>query len=118
MSSEAHLLMAHYLTELGVGFKTEYRFHEERKWRFDFAVPEHRVAVEIEGGIYVQGRHNRGKGYQSDLDKYNAATACGWRVFRFSTQDVKSCKAKETIGNALGHVKSVADAVWPVRETR
>jgi len=63
---------------------TEYKFHPQRRWRFDFAWPNHKVAVEIEGGSWVRGGHNRGVGYQKDCEKYNAATAMGWRVFRLT----------------------------------
>jgi hypothetical protein len=64
----------------------EYRFHPKRKWRFDFAWPASRIAVEINGGVWVQGRHNRGKGYLADLEKMNAAQAAGWRVGQFTPQ--------------------------------
>lgn len=70
----------------------ELLFHPVRKWRFDFSVPVVQLAVEIEGGIHTRGRHTRGVGYQGDLDKYNAALALGWRVFRFSTTDVRNGK--------------------------
>ena len=46
------------------------------------------VAIEIEGGIFLNGRHTRGRGFQEDLTKYNMATALGWRVFWFSVEDV------------------------------
>ena len=62
----------------------EFRFHDERKWRFDFAWPESRIAVEIEGGIWSGGRHTRGAGFISDAAKYNHAAALGWRVFRLT----------------------------------
>jgi hypothetical protein len=61
----------------------EYQFCE-RKWRFDFAWPQEKLAVEIEGGTWSNGRHSRGSGYESDLLKYNRATALGWRVFRYT----------------------------------
>lgn len=60
----------------------EYRFHPTRRWRFDFAWPDAKVAVECEGGIWSRGRHVRGRGFESDCEKYNAATLLGWRVFR------------------------------------
>ena len=62
----------------------EYRFHPIRKWRFDFAWPASLVAVEIEGGTYRRGRHVRPEGYANDCEKYNSATAMGWRVFRLT----------------------------------
>lgn len=63
----------------------EYRFHPVRKWRFDWAWPERKIAVEVDGGVWVQGRHNRGSGYLADMEKLNAAAEAGWRVFRFAT---------------------------------
>ena len=62
----------------------EYRFHPTRKWRFDFAWVRERVAVEIEGGAWSQGRHTRGAGFSEDCAKYNAATCAGWSVLRFT----------------------------------
>lgn len=70
-------------------FEQEYRFHATRKWRFDFAWPDIKLAVEIEGGVYTQGRHTRGKGYEGDLEKYNEAAIDGWTVLRFSTNQIK-----------------------------
>lgn len=77
----------------------EYRFHPERKWRFDFAWPERKVAVECEGGIWKRGRHVHPVGYLKDCEKYNAAALLGWRVFRFTRESVKS--AAPMIAEAL-----------------
>ena len=60
----------------------EHRFHPDRGWRFDFAWPEHLVAVECEGGIYTGQAHGSISGILRDIGKYNAATELGWRVFR------------------------------------
>lgn len=68
----------------------EYRFHQTRRWRFDFAWPELKVAVETEGGTWVNGRHNRGSGFEKDCEKYNNAAALGWHVFRFTSRQVQS----------------------------
>ena len=66
----------------------EYMFHPERKWRFDFAFPAQKIAVEIEGGIWNAGAHTRGRHFESDAAKYNAAAKMGWRVLRYSTEMV------------------------------
>jgi len=60
----------------------EYRFHPRRRWRFDYAWPEYKVAVEIDGGQWKPGggRHNT----DADREKLNTAAAMGWRVLRFS----------------------------------
>ena len=73
--------------------KAEYRFLKKRRFRFDFAWPDRMMAVEVEGGVFSGGRHTRGMGYTRDLEKYNLATLHGWRVFRFTTQDVTTQKA-------------------------
>lgn len=62
----------------------DFRFHDKRKWRFDFAFPEALVAVELEGAVYSRGRHTRGAGYEKDCEKYNAAQLLGWRVLRYT----------------------------------
>ena len=66
--------------------KTEWKFHTSRRWRFDFAIPELKIAIEIEGGLWVQGRHNRAAGYIKDMEKYNAAGKLGWLVLRYTPQ--------------------------------
>lgn len=69
----------------GMELVKEYRFHPVRKWRFDFAIPDHRIALEIEGGHWSGGRHVRGVGYRNDCEKYNEAVKLGWRVLRYTT---------------------------------
>lgn len=73
-------------------YECEFRFATSigRDWRFDFAWLPEMIAVEVEGGIYTRGRHVRIKGFYEDCDKYNAATAMGWRVFRFTKMHLDS----------------------------
>lgn len=68
----------------------ELRFAPPRMWRFDFAWPELMVAVEIEGGIFVQGGHSRGIDFTDDCEKYGIATLLGWRVYRFTVKQFES----------------------------
>lgn len=87
--TEADLVLECQLKELGVrGIEIEWAFHDKRMWRFDFAVPHQKLAIEIEGGIWVRGRHTRGKGFLEDCRKYAEATVLGWTVFRFPTEMV------------------------------
>ena len=67
---------------------TEHQFDDKRKWRFDLAWPDRKIAVEIEGGH--GGRHQRFYGYANDCEKYNQATILGWRVYRFTGEQIKS----------------------------
>jgi very-short-patch-repair endonuclease len=80
----AYLLGAVKIT----GWEREFRFAPPRRWRFDFAWPKQMVALEIEGGTWVGGRHNRGAGYAQDLEKYNTATVLGWRLLRVTPEMV------------------------------
>lgn len=81
--------------------QTEYRFDTIRRWRFDLCWPGIRLAAEIEGGTWANGRHSRGKGYENDCIKYNTATIQGWRVLRFTTAMVEDGRALATIEEAL-----------------
>jgi very-short-patch-repair endonuclease len=80
----------------------EYRFWPGRRFRFDFAWPEQMIAVEVEGGTWTRGRHNRGKGFESDCEKYNEAALQGWIVLRFTGAMVRDRRAIETVKRALG----------------
>jgi very-short-patch-repair endonuclease len=63
----------------------EYPFAKPRKFRFDYAFPEQRVAIELEGGSWSGGRHTRGQGFEDDCTKYNLAVQLNWRVLRYTT---------------------------------
>lgn len=68
----------------------EHKFDRLRQWRFDFAWPNMKIAVELEGGVFSEdpGRHSCGSGFKRDCEKYNYAQLQGWRVYRFiSAQD-------------------------------
>lgn len=80
--------------------KTEYRFYSGRRWRFDGAWPEHKLAYEVEGGIWSGGRHVRGKGFEQDCIKYNNAALEGWCVLRFTGGMIKSGLAVEQLERA------------------
>jgi very-short-patch-repair endonuclease len=61
---------------------SEYRFHPARRWRADYAHIESRTLIELEGGVWVSGRHNRASGFVADAEKYFEAALGGWRVVR------------------------------------
>lgn len=60
----------------------EYRFHDTRKFRLDFAWPESRVGLEVDGGVWSGGAHGRGTGIVRDQEKTNLAAGLGWRILR------------------------------------
>lgn len=75
--------------KLGLKCEREYKFVHDRRFRFDLAIPEKRIAIEFEGGVWSNGRHVRGKGYVNDCKKYNLATMHGWKMLRYTVEDTK-----------------------------
>ena len=65
-------------------------------WRFDIAITSNLIAVELDGDVF-NGRHTRGLGFISDMDKMNAATVNGWRVLRFTHTHHKHSKIVEMV---------------------
>lgn len=79
----------------------ELRFYPERRWRFDYAFPALKVAIEIDGAVWTQGRHNRPAGYLADMEKLNTAASMGWLVLRFSTDERFFLSTRQLIGDTL-----------------
>lgn len=83
----------------------QYRFHPERRWRFDFAWPELKLAVEVDGVLWgEQGGHQRPDDYADDCEKLNEATLLGWRVLRFTPAQVLAGDAVLVVQRALREV--------------
>lgn len=81
----------------------ELQFDAKRKFRFDYAIPEFRIAIEIDGGTFIEGggRHNRAQGFIKDMEKMNLAAAQGWRVMHFTPQQQYSMLTVQSIKDAL-----------------
>lgn len=95
-------IFRHVLADGGIKLpEPEFRFHPERRWRFDFAWPAQMVALEVEGGIWTQGRHIRAGGFVADMEKYNAAASLGWRLFRCTPKTLYNSQTLEMIEAAL-----------------
>jgi hypothetical protein len=98
------------------GYETEFRFVEDRAWRFDYAWPLFKIAFEQEGGAFARlitvhrgdefkaghrvpippgtrirlgGRHQNGRGMELDIEKYNRAAIEGWLVLRGTTRQIR-----------------------------
>ncbi len=68
----------------------EYKFHPDRKWRFDGAYSWLMLAYEVDGGTYSGGAHVRGVGVENDNEKRNEARVAGWWVFQFTRKMIES----------------------------
>jgi hypothetical protein len=90
-----------WLASTGPKLEKEYRFHPDRKWRFDFAHVESWTAIELEGGVWSHGAHSRGRGFTEDCEKYNAAQMLGWRVYRYTVDMITTKSIGELVALIL-----------------
>lgn len=79
----------------------ELRFAPPRRWRFDYAWPDRLLALEVEGGAWVRGRHTRGAGYIADMEKYSEAAARGWRILRVTPDQLCTADTLALIERAI-----------------
>ena len=92
--------LAYSAKELGWGLVVaEFKFHPIRKWRADFAIPSAKLLIEIEGGFWIQGRHSRGGGGESDMEKYNTSSIMGYALLRFSPKQANNLSAVGIVGD-------------------
>lgn len=77
-----------FMTDNNISFVKELKFCKDRKFRFDYAIPNIMVAIEIEGGLFVKGRHINPLGMKNDMIKYNLAALNGWTVIRFPMDEL------------------------------
>ena len=90
--------------------ETEYRFHKTRQWRFDFAWPDYVLAIEAEGGTWLQTTKGFSKGhahpkrFEDDCEKYNEAALDGWMVLRFTGDMIKDGRALAIVLAALNFI--------------
>jgi len=81
----------------------EYRFDENRKWRTDyfFELEGRKVALEVEGGVWGYGRHNRAAGFIGDMEKYNTLATKGILLIRVTPKELNTMKTIRLIKKAL-----------------
>lgn len=106
VKSELEEALAFQLRAIGhdVGaFDRQFRFAPPRKWLSDFAWPAQMLLVEVDGGGWVYGRHNRPQGMEKDFEKHNAAVEAGFRVLRYTGAQIDS-------GEALAQIERVLDS--------
>lgn len=66
----------------GKGLRARLEAAGLQDWRLDFAWPDARIALEVEGGVWSRGRHVRPAGFLGDVRKYNTLAMRGWTLLR------------------------------------
>ena len=89
--------------ELGVELWPEFYFSIDRQFRIDYAIPEFKIAIEQEGGIWMKGNsgHSSGSGIARDMEKNNLLVEKGWRLIRRQPNEMLTLKTVETIKSMM-----------------
>jgi very-short-patch-repair endonuclease len=94
--TQAQILLRVHLEELKLGYpiEQEYKFDPERNYRADLAIPDARLLFECDGGAF-RGGHRRGRALEADYERQNRAVLAGWRILRFTNQQILTGEAKQ-----------------------
>ena len=97
------IFIAYIRYELKVELVKEYKFHPTRRWRFDYATadPALKIAIEVEGAVWTNGRHTRGSGFIKDMEKYNTAASMGWTILRVTPDEKLAAKTVDLLRKTL-----------------
>lgn len=97
--------MAAQLDAAGYGgrYQRQHRFHEDRRFRFDFAFLPEQLAIEVDGAV-----HRIKRQFRSDRDKGQVAMLRGWRILRVGNDQVRS-------GEAISLVKRLISTAMAIR---
>jgi len=96
MSPKSHIKVI--LLEMKIKFVEEHKFLDNRRFKFDWAIPDKMIAIEYEGLFAKKGsgksRHTTATGYSKDSTKYNLAAINGWTVLRYTAMTYKNIKGE------------------------
>lgn len=79
----------------------EYRITDKRKFRHDFAWPDYKLALEIQGAVWSKGAHGRGAGIMRDYEKGNLACSLGWRTLQVTPQQLLKTETAELVRTSI-----------------
>ena len=99
--SELEDALAAQLSEAGLKYKRQLKFHNKRRWKADFAWPDEMLLVEVQGGTWTGGRHTRGGGFHADRERSNEAQIAGWLMLEVTAGMIKDGSALDFINRAL-----------------
>lgn len=101
-AAEQERVFLRHLMALGLDAPIpEHRFHPERKWRWDYAYPASKLAIEVDGGVWVGGKHGRGSGIVKDHEKRNAGAVLGWRLLLVQPKQLMDPETARLVYRAL-----------------
>jgi len=94
-------------SDLKLDIVTEHRFHPVRRWRFDYAILEHKIAIEKDGGVWMKGggAHSRPQNIIRDMEKLTQAAVLGWTVIRRTPDQLNSQETLDLIRQTIHNRK-------------
>jgi len=89
--------------ELGIELWPEFYFCTERQFRIDYAIPQNKIAIEQEGGIFMKGNsgHSSGTGIARDMEKNNLLVSKGWRLIRRQPNEMLTIETVEILKSII-----------------
>ncbi len=98
-------IVSAYFAECGLPKpQFEIRHIPDRRFRLDIGWPEKRIGIEVQGGIWIRGKHGRGSGVKKDMEKRNLQILNGWRVLEVEPKDLCTVDTIEMVSLLLGEV--------------
>jgi hypothetical protein len=87
----------------GIPCWPEFLFMPDRKYAMDYAWPEYKLCLEVEGGIHLKGNsgHSSGVGIKRDMDKISMSASLGWRTLRVTPSDLFTIKTLDLIKKSI-----------------
>lgn len=79
-ASKGEIAMEAALKKRRIKYEREYVFAAPRKFRLDFYIPKSQIGIEIQGGIFIRGRHTQGHALLKEYEKINLAAERGIRI--------------------------------------
>lgn len=89
--------------ELSIELWPEFYFCTERQFRIDYAIPQYKIAIEQEGGIYMKGNsgHSSGTGIARDMEKNNLLVSKGWKLLRRQPNEMLTVETVSLISKLI-----------------
>lgn len=91
-------------------YERQFRYVPGRKFAADFAWPQDRLLVEVQGGWTNGQAHGSVSGIKADVERGNLATINGYRVLRFLTPGSGKDEMDTWIAETLAVIEEVIDA--------
>lgn len=95
-------------TEAAQTVTEEERFMHSRDWKFDYALPDIKVAIEYQGGLFMKkGGHSNIAGQTRDWEKFNEAQIRGWLVICVNPKTIEDGTFEKQLRRAIKVRKGV-----------